>query len=88
MPLVNVRLIEGVFTPEQKSEMIHQLTETMVEAQAGRQARTITLTACRPAGLSPLTSAACQVTRARGQPAAGAPGQPLPRPGLPGGAAR
>jgi hypothetical protein len=30
MPLVNVRLIEGVFTPEQKSEMIHQLTEAMV----------------------------------------------------------
>ena len=23
MPLVNVRLIEGVFTPEQKREMIH-----------------------------------------------------------------
>jgi Tautomerase enzyme len=27
MPLVNVRLIEGVFTPEQKREMIHQLTD-------------------------------------------------------------
>jgi len=33
MPLVNVRLIEGVFTPEQKREMIHQLTETMVEIE-------------------------------------------------------
>jgi hypothetical protein len=25
MPLVNVRLIEGVFTPDQKREMVHQL---------------------------------------------------------------
>jgi 4-oxalocrotonate tautomerase family enzyme len=33
MPLVNVRLIEGVFTPEQKREMIHQLTETMVDIE-------------------------------------------------------
>ena len=33
MPLVNVRLIEGVFTPEQKRAMIHQLTETMVEIE-------------------------------------------------------
>ena len=33
MPLVNVRLIEGVFTPEQKTEMIHQLTETMVRIE-------------------------------------------------------
>ncbi len=31
MPLVKVRLIEGVFTPEQKGEMIRQLTETMVK---------------------------------------------------------
>ena len=31
MPLVNVRLIEGVFTSEQKREMIARLTDTMVE---------------------------------------------------------
>jgi len=30
MPLVNVRVIEGVFTPEQKRDMISKLTETMV----------------------------------------------------------
>ena len=30
MPLVNVRLIEGVFTHQQKREMIRQLTDTMV----------------------------------------------------------
>jgi 4-oxalocrotonate tautomerase len=41
MPLVNVRLIEGVFTPEQKSEMIHQLTETMVRFE-GENLRPVT----------------------------------------------
>ena len=41
MPLVNVRLIEGVFTPEQKRQMIHQLTETMVEIE-GENLRPVT----------------------------------------------
>jgi 4-oxalocrotonate tautomerase len=41
MPLVNVRLIEGVFTPEQKTEMIHQLTETMVRIE-GENLRPVT----------------------------------------------
>jgi 4-oxalocrotonate tautomerase len=41
MPLVNVRLIEGVFTPEQKRAMIHQLTETMVEIE-GENLRPVT----------------------------------------------
>jgi 4-oxalocrotonate tautomerase len=41
MPLVNVRLIEGVFTPEQKREMIHRLTETMVEIE-GENLRPVT----------------------------------------------
>ena len=30
MPLVNVKLIEGVFTPAQKQEMIRKLTDAMV----------------------------------------------------------
>jgi len=30
MPLINVRLIEGVFSPEQKKEMQEKLTDTMV----------------------------------------------------------
>lgn len=30
MPLINVKLIEEVFTPEQKAEMIRSLTEAMV----------------------------------------------------------
>jgi 4-oxalocrotonate tautomerase len=41
MPLVNVRLIEGVFTSEQKREMIRQLTETMVEIE-GENLRPVT----------------------------------------------
>jgi len=41
MPLVNVKLIEGVFTPEQKQEMIHRLTETMVEIE-GESLRQVT----------------------------------------------
>jgi 4-oxalocrotonate tautomerase len=41
MPLVNVRVIEGVFSPEQKREMIHQLTETMVEIE-GENLRSVT----------------------------------------------
>jgi 4-oxalocrotonate tautomerase len=41
VPLVNVRLIEGVFTSAQKSEMIHKLTETMVEIE-GESLRPVT----------------------------------------------
>jgi 4-oxalocrotonate tautomerase len=33
MPLLNVRLIEGVFTPAQKQEMIRKLTDTMVSIE-------------------------------------------------------
>ena len=42
MPLVNVRLIEGVFTPSQKQEMIRQLTDTMVSIE-GENMRPVTL---------------------------------------------
>jgi 4-oxalocrotonate tautomerase len=41
MPFVNVRLIEGVFTAEQKRDMIHRLTETMVEIE-GENLRAVT----------------------------------------------
>ena len=33
MPLLNVKLIEGVFTPSQKQEMIRKLTDTMVSIE-------------------------------------------------------
>jgi 4-oxalocrotonate tautomerase len=42
MPLVNVRLIEGVFTPAQKQEMIRTLTDAMVLIE-GENMRHLTL---------------------------------------------
>ncbi len=33
MPLNNVKVIEGVFSPDQKREMIHKLTDTMVSIE-------------------------------------------------------
>jgi len=41
MPLVNVKLIEGVFTSEQKQEMIRKLTDTMVSIE-GDNMRSVT----------------------------------------------
>jgi 4-oxalocrotonate tautomerase len=33
MPLVDIQLIEGVFTPAQKKEMIEKVTDTLVEIE-------------------------------------------------------
>jgi 4-oxalocrotonate tautomerase len=41
MPLVNVKLIEGVFTPTQKREMIRKLTDAMVSIE-GENMRSVT----------------------------------------------
>lgn len=41
MPLVNVKLIEGVFTPAQKQDMIHKLTDAMVSIE-GENMRSVT----------------------------------------------
>ena len=41
MPMVNVKLIEGVFTDDQKLEMIEKLTDTMVEIE-GENMRGVT----------------------------------------------
>jgi 4-oxalocrotonate tautomerase len=41
MPMVNVRLIEGVFTPNQKQEMIRKLTDAMVSIE-GENMRSVT----------------------------------------------
>jgi 4-oxalocrotonate tautomerase len=41
MPLLNVKLIAGVFTPEQKQEMIRKLTDTMVSIE-GENMRGVT----------------------------------------------
>ena len=41
MPLVNVKVIEGVFRDDQKQEMIEKLTDTMVEIE-GENMRGVT----------------------------------------------
>jgi 4-oxalocrotonate tautomerase len=41
MPLLNVKLIEGVFTPAQKQEMIRKLTDAMVSIE-GENMRAVT----------------------------------------------
>lgn len=33
MPLIQVSLIENVFTPEQKQQIVHKLTDAMVEVE-------------------------------------------------------
>lgn len=41
MPLINVRLIENVFTAEQKQQIAHDLTEAMVAIE-GERMRAVT----------------------------------------------
>jgi 4-oxalocrotonate tautomerase len=41
MPFVNVKLIEGVFTQEQKQEMIRKVTDAMVSVE-GEAMRAVT----------------------------------------------
>ena len=41
MPMITVKVIEGVFTPEQKHEMIRKITDTMVEIE-GENLRPVT----------------------------------------------
>lgn len=41
MPLINVKLIEDVFSPDQKREIIERLTDTMVEIE-GENMRSVT----------------------------------------------
>ena len=42
MPIVNVKLIEDVFTPQQKQQMIEKLTDVMVEIE-GESMRPVTM---------------------------------------------
>ena len=41
MPFINVKLIEGVFTADQKSEIVRRLTDAMVEIE-GENMRPVT----------------------------------------------
>jgi 4-oxalocrotonate tautomerase len=42
MPLLNVKIMEGVFTPTQKQDIIRKLTDTMVSIE-GENMRPLTL---------------------------------------------
>jgi 4-oxalocrotonate tautomerase len=42
MPLIEVKVIEGVFTPEQKKEIVKKLTDTMVSIE-GENMRHVTM---------------------------------------------
>ena len=41
MPLINVKLIENVFTPDQKREIVERLTDAMVSIE-GENMRSVT----------------------------------------------
>ena len=41
MPLINVKLVAGVFTPEQKGQIIERLTDAMVSIE-GENMRQVT----------------------------------------------
>ena len=41
MPLINVKLVEGVFTDDQKGEIVEKLTDAMVEIE-GENMRQVT----------------------------------------------
>lgn len=43
MPLINVKIIEGVFSSEQKAKIIRKLTDAMVEVE-GEAMRAVTWT--------------------------------------------
>jgi len=42
MPLINIRMLEGVFTPAQKQDMIRKVTDTMVSIE-GENMRPVTV---------------------------------------------
>jgi 4-oxalocrotonate tautomerase len=75
MPLVTVKAIEGVFTPDQKQEMIRKLTEAMVEIE-GESLRPVTWVIVEEVGSGDwgiagngLTTADVYALQRQGQPA-------------------
>jgi 4-oxalocrotonate tautomerase len=70
MPLIQVKLIEGVFTEAQKREMIHKLTDAMVAVE-GENMRSVTWvvveeveSGCWGIGGKPLTATAVKALAA------------------------
>ena len=66
MPLVNVKVIEGVFSSEQKQDMVRHLTEAMVEIEGER----VLAASCirRPAENMVVKSATERAKKARDTP--------------------
>lgn len=73
MPLISVKVIEGVFTPQQKQDMIRNLTDTMVaiEGEALRQYTLVTVEEVKSGdwgfGGKPLTTAEVKAAAAAGR---------------------
>ncbi len=72
MPLVNVKVIEGVFTDNQKQDMVSKLTDVMVEIE-GENLRGVTWVVVEEVksgdwgiGGSPLTTGAVKELAAQG----------------------
>ncbi len=75
MPMVTVKVIEGVFTREQKQEMIQKITDTMVEIE-GENLRPVTWVLVEEVGSGDwgiagngLTTADVHALQRQGQPA-------------------
>jgi 4-oxalocrotonate tautomerase len=73
MPLISVKVIEGVFTPDQKQDMIRNLTDTMVatEGEALRQYTLVTVEEVKSGdwgfGGKPFTTAEVKAAAGAGQ---------------------
>ncbi len=76
MPFVNVKIIEGVFSPSQKQDIVRELTDTMVKIE-GENMRGVTWVVLEEVrsgdwgiGGQPLTTADVRALAAGGQKAA------------------
>ena len=75
MPLIQVKVIEGVFTDEQKREMVRKLTDAMVsvEGESMRQVTWVVVEEVKSGdwgiGGNPLTTADVKALAAGGQSA-------------------
>jgi len=72
MPLVDIQLIMGVFTPDQKKQMIHRVTDAMVAVE-GESMRPVTWVRVQEIesgdwaiGGNPLTAADVKAIAAKG----------------------
>jgi hypothetical protein len=57
MPLINVKLIENVFTPDQKREIVEEVARADQAASCGRPSRRVLFVPQTPAGGTRFTSA-------------------------------